>query len=497
MNEVGAQPETQTAQAVRPSSRDPIAEWLDVFTSLLALPPADRGRIRDELEDHLRMRVDDLLIVGMSEPEAVRKAVSELGETAELADRFKAARTSTRRRRIMQTALIGTASLATIFGAMTLWSSPNGSTGQAPAGQLDAAAEIEAVFVQPELDHTMDESLGAGTLGEALAAIGDNLGVSTYVHRSAFAPWGIDSETQISPLPTKGLPVSKVLELLTSELAFEGSDRVAGKLESGLLEFATQRYFDEQSIVTRHYDVSDLVPAQHPLSHTTEFALLRDGIRSVVEPSIWQSQRGGESLGAIASSGPQISVRAPERVQPMVEAYIERLRDIHRQSMEKQEREAAELREQMEQSNVRQREERETYLQHVTDKRRQLQRDLSQLLAEQESGIRDSIQTQMMLEHLQSQLSEMAPEEREEGIDELVDLRVRLETLDLERERQKNRIRTIEGRIADMENQMEMVERALSQVSLNLNVGTSRAGLTGSRVRPSPAGESDTRSTGR
>ncbi|MEM9560883.1 MAG: permease prefix domain 1-containing protein, partial [Planctomycetota bacterium] len=89
--------ERQRAHA-SPSSRDAIADWLDVLERMLALPQGARRAIRAELEDHLRSRVDDLTITGLSEPEAVRAAVSELGETAALARRFKdAGRNRTRR----------------------------------------------------------------------------------------------------------------------------------------------------------------------------------------------------------------------------------------------------------------------------------------------------------------------------------------------------------------------------------------------------------------
>ena len=49
-----------------PSSRDAIDSWLDVLVSMLNLPGSQRDQVRDELEDHLRSRVDDLLIMGKS-----------------------------------------------------------------------------------------------------------------------------------------------------------------------------------------------------------------------------------------------------------------------------------------------------------------------------------------------------------------------------------------------------------------------------------------------
>lgn len=74
-----------------PAPRDGVDSWLDVLTSMLALPPSQRAQVRDELEDHLRSRVDDLLIAGKPEPEAIRTAIAELGETAQLARHISSA----------------------------------------------------------------------------------------------------------------------------------------------------------------------------------------------------------------------------------------------------------------------------------------------------------------------------------------------------------------------------------------------------------------------
>jgi hypothetical protein len=110
---------------IEPSSRDSISSWLDVLTSMLAVPDAQRDQVRDELEDHLRSRVDDLLIVGKPEPEAIQIAVAELGETAELAKLITHAHTRTNpRRKIMNTALIAVALGGMSFGGFTFFNSP-------------------------------------------------------------------------------------------------------------------------------------------------------------------------------------------------------------------------------------------------------------------------------------------------------------------------------------------------------------------------------------
>lgn len=333
--------ETKSKQQshVRPSSRDPITNWLDVFTKLLAVPPAERMRIRDELEDHLRMRVEDLLILGMSEPEAVQKAVTELGETAELAKRFKEARTNTRRRIVMHTALFAVAGLAL---TMSVANFMPGSTTPTPAS---SPAEIAAV--QPEQGEQKNGYLGydieGGMLEDVLMNIGEAADSRVFVHWGSLEMSGIDRETEVGEIPSKGLELDKVRELLNSMLGLEGGDSITARMEYGLLEFGTVSYFDKREIVTMDHDVSGLVPAGNVLDHSLEASVLSSNIMSIIEPEIWNSRNpatgsNGSSLpfqhvqvrpsavGAIAINGTRLSVRAPERVQVQIIDYIARLR---------------------------------------------------------------------------------------------------------------------------------------------------------------------------
>lgn len=102
---------------VTPSTRDSISTWLDVLTSMLALSGPERTQVRDELEDHLRSRVDDLLIVGKAELDAIQIAVAELGETAELAKLITHAHTRINpRRKIMNAAMLTVALAGMSFG---------------------------------------------------------------------------------------------------------------------------------------------------------------------------------------------------------------------------------------------------------------------------------------------------------------------------------------------------------------------------------------------
>ncbi|RNC82272.1 MAG: hypothetical protein ED559_10965 [Phycisphaera sp.] len=310
----------RTKPTVRTSARDPITQWLDVFTKLLALPPAERERIRDELEDHLRMRVDDLMILGKSEPEATEKAVAELGETAELAKRFKEARTSTRRRRLMHTTMFAAAGLALTVGAMNM------IPGSAPM-PVTAPSQV-AAEKQPERSDGMNRDLAPGNLEDIFNTIAESHGVKHFVHWGSLDEAGVYNDSEVGAIPASGLSMGKVAIFLNSHLSVDGADAVTARFEDDILEFGTVRYFDKRELITIDHDVSDLVPAGNVLEYTAEADQLRKGITTVVEPYIW---RGEDAIGAIVCNGSQLSVRAPERVQGKIIEYIERLRAIQHQ----------------------------------------------------------------------------------------------------------------------------------------------------------------------
>ena len=135
---------------VEPSRRDPITEWLDLFETLVGLPKADRHAIRAELEDHLRTRVDDLLITGLTEAEAAREAVTELGETLELARAVRTATRTNRRRFIMHATIIGACGAAITVGALGLLGPSQHASEAATAIALAAPDPVGAGF-NPEM----------------------------------------------------------------------------------------------------------------------------------------------------------------------------------------------------------------------------------------------------------------------------------------------------------------------------------------------------------
>lgn len=145
----GLEPGGLGPEGLEPSKRDPIEAWLSLFVKLLGVRGEDAQRIRDELEDHLRSRVDDLMIAGADEQEAVRRAVSELGETvgetAALARRFRASTRPMTWRAIMQTAIVATLAAGLAVGLGTVVGGGGGApTGGAPGAMSGAVGGVGA-----------------------------------------------------------------------------------------------------------------------------------------------------------------------------------------------------------------------------------------------------------------------------------------------------------------------------------------------------------------
>ena len=153
-------------ERVEPSSRDAVGRWLDVFVPLTGVRGPAAAELRDELEDHLRARVDDLMITGLSEPEATRRAVAELGETAALARTFRAARGNNRRRLAMHLSVLAVVGSAIGIGVLGFngATAPNGMSGERPAAIAETTAPHdpdtkrydvrELVFAEAPLDRS-------------------------------------------------------------------------------------------------------------------------------------------------------------------------------------------------------------------------------------------------------------------------------------------------------------------------------------------------------
>lgn len=335
--------------AVDPSARDPIGSWLDVFVALLALPRHERQTIRDELEDHLRSRVDDLIITGIEEHEAVRRAVAELGETAQLARSFRAAARHTHTtRRLIMTGTLFTAvgaglviGVAAITGGVNPGVVPNTAPGQG-AGEAQAAA-VPA------------EDAGAKSLRDPIGVRGKTYAELFETVREIMAPkpvlihWdrlehvGIRPEEPVA-IDADRLSFKRVKEILANRTMHEFGDAFDTYFEPAVYEITTRSHMDQRTRRLATYDVREvraMIAATHPEGFDVDTFLL-DAFRSVCSRRDWMVYGGTTASARV--TGNTLFVDAPERIQYDVNYVLEVLERDQFETARRAEEKAAEHR---------------------------------------------------------------------------------------------------------------------------------------------------------
>ena len=121
--------------------KDSIASWLDLFGTLMRVPPHERDEACAELESHLRDRTRDFMLAGLDAEDAARRAIAEVGEAAELAARYRATRVENQRRNAMQFTGIGLAAGAAVVSIAALFSAQNAGGGATTSPALAAQDE--------------------------------------------------------------------------------------------------------------------------------------------------------------------------------------------------------------------------------------------------------------------------------------------------------------------------------------------------------------------
>jgi hypothetical protein len=96
--------------------------YLSLLSRFLRLKPAQRDELADELRDHLEERLEALAVRGLSREEAIRTALDEFGDAAELAHHFTHL-AHVRKRRLIMRFTFGTdaALAASLLVATAFW----------------------------------------------------------------------------------------------------------------------------------------------------------------------------------------------------------------------------------------------------------------------------------------------------------------------------------------------------------------------------------------
>lgn len=306
-----------------PASRDGIESWLDVLTSMLSLPPSQRTQVRDELEDHLRSRVDDLLIMGTPEPEAIRTAIAELGETAQLARHISTAnRTpkSFRRFAMNATFFVLAGSVLTASVSMMM---PN-----APQQQTDSIAEAKIVFATPEateyanLLDSFTVDVRDASLANLLEQIDRNIERPLIVHWQLLADLGFDRE---APVDIDSDPISAELALTILEERTERDlhDSIAVLEKHDQIEIGIRSQFDRRTREERIYDLSMFASERPAPATENTMVQIRELLQSHVSPEAWVNLGGDTASATVLNT--TLVVSAPDRIHTQIDALLSKL----------------------------------------------------------------------------------------------------------------------------------------------------------------------------
>lgn len=313
---------------VHPSTPDPVEAWLDVLVAMLSIPRPDRQRVRDELEDHLRSRIDDLLIHGLTEPQALQKAVAELGETADLACQLSQAHKPPRTRRYaMHALIIALAGTVVALGVNTM----------RPGAALPAA-QVAAVEPEPVGSAIAGEPIAVRdqTIAQVLEAFRAQVERPVMIHWPMLANIGLEQETPLE-FDADPIPANLIIKLLAERTEQAVGDSMQLLVTPELIEIGVRSQFDLRTMERKIYDTSPLaLPEGFQVMtgmNDTPRQVFRqwegaDAIAAVlwthVSPGDW-SQNGGV-LATHSAVGETLIITAPQRMHDQISALLSELR---------------------------------------------------------------------------------------------------------------------------------------------------------------------------
>lgn len=265
--------------------------YLSLLSRFLRLRPNQRQEIADELRDHLEERLDELTADGLSRDEAVRQALDEFGDAAELAAHFSHLARRRRRRFLMRCTLgsIGAAA-AVILIAFAMWppmpdvNLPLRAEGQQPVAQDDPAPILgnesgptgletdpnplgpnndRQSAVEAKLAQKIDVSFIDIPLEKALSVISQRIEVDVVINEQSLEGEGITLDAPVNlHLTYTEIPASTALELIFERAA--GPGMLTYKIRDGFLYVQTA-IAAEEDLEIEVYDVRDLLEGVKPV----------------------------------------------------------------------------------------------------------------------------------------------------------------------------------------------------------------------------------------
>lgn len=301
-----------------------IDAWLGVVSRLMRLPEATRTEIRNELREHLRERIRDLMLSGRDEREAVRTAIEELGETAQLARRFEAANQPPTGRYVMHGLLTLVGAGAIAAGVMTFTNNDTASTIASARYESDNVIVADPPKSLSEAKCELDAE---ASLREALDS------VITQANVGLMVDWGHIESIGIDPSAAMGLSFREMPGTQALTLIAQAADNGPGGLDwrmrdGGLVEFGLRSELDRKEIELMTYDISKsitVISGAYAASIEEACSQVQELLTSMVEPENWVDNGG--DLAQMRLVGGRLFVQAPKRMQGKVQWILDQLPD--------------------------------------------------------------------------------------------------------------------------------------------------------------------------
>lgn len=298
--------------------RDSITAWLDVLVKLLRLPGPERAGVREELDTHLRERVRDLMVTGLSEVEASERAIAELGDMAGLAQRFNRAARPVARRRLMNLGMLAAVGVGLIGGAVAFTGPREDRIAVAvfePEVTKEAAQAAAGRFTVPQ----------GATWAQFFEAAGKGAGLPVMVNwgqLSTIADGQLDAN-QRATVTGDGLTLPEAMAMANEGLE-SADDGIDYRVHDGRLEFSSAAHFDKRETVLATYDLAGIIEARltdpdPSARHVVTEQVGNDVARllmTLVYPEQWQDNGGDRAK--LAVFGPKLFITAPKRFHPKV-----------------------------------------------------------------------------------------------------------------------------------------------------------------------------------
>ena len=247
-------------------------EELEVYVALVAkfmqLSPEQRDLISGELQDHLQMRVEDLIHEGVSKSDAISQAVEEFGDAAVMAKNFQTVHNLKRRRwmmRFMTFSIAGSFLVAVLTMAMWPQDARFGSPSKSIAQQNDGS-DLPAPKAKPtasdstqrtgQTEAALKQAVDLDFDGTPFVEVKEELATKTGLNFILTDSASDDALPDDEPITFKitGMPLEKALDLM---LATKNATYV---IDSGVVLFISlDEAEDEKWFRVKMFDCRELV----------------------------------------------------------------------------------------------------------------------------------------------------------------------------------------------------------------------------------------------